>query len=63
MTFWRPPQADRVDVVAVELGVILGRGWPLPGVPDTARNRALRDDIRAAVAAMPPGVIPDVPSP
>lgn len=48
-------------VVAVELGVILGRGWPPPGVPDTAATRALRAAIAAAIAALPPGVIPDLP--
>jgi hypothetical protein len=54
---------DSGVVVAVEAGLILGRGWPPPGVPDTAAARALRDDIAASIAALPPGVIPDVPSP
>lgn len=55
-----PPLAN---AVAVELGVILGRPWPPPGVPDTTATRALHDDIVASVAALPAGIIPDVPSP
>ncbi len=61
MTGARPADSD--VVTAVELGVILRRGWPPAGVPDTAATRELRDQIAASIAAMPPGVIPDVPSP
>ena len=50
-------------MVAVETGLILGKPWPPPGVPDTPAARALRDQVAAAIAALPAGVIPDVPSP
>jgi hypothetical protein len=53
---------DSDVVIAVELGLILGRGWPPAGVPDTAEARALRDAIAVELAALPPGVIPDVPA-
>jgi hypothetical protein len=50
------------DAVEILLAVVLGRPWPPPGVPDTPASRALRDGIAADVAAMPPGMIVDVPS-
>lgn len=49
-------------VIAVARAVILAAPWPPPGVPDTAQARALRDQIAAEIAAMPPGIIPDLPS-
>lgn len=51
----------RPDPVAIELALILGRSWPPPGVPDTGAARALRDQIAADLAGLPPGVIPDIP--
>jgi hypothetical protein len=50
------------DVAAITTAVILGRAWPPPGVPDTAATRAVRDKVAADIAAMPPGVIPDIPA-
>ena len=50
------------DAVALLIAVVFGRPWPPPGVPDTPRNRALREEIIAEVDALPPGVIPDVPA-
>ena len=50
------------DAVAILLTVLSGRPWPPPGVPDTPRNRALRDETMADVEAMPPGMIVDVPA-
>lgn len=49
-------------VTAIQTALVLGKPWPPPGVPDTPANRAVRDEITAAIAAMPPGVTPDVPS-
>jgi hypothetical protein len=49
-------------VVAIETALILGLPWPPAGVRDTAETRAARDRIAASIAALPPGVIPDVPS-
>ena len=38
----------------------LGAGFP-PGVPDTPENRALFEQIKADIAAMPDGTVADVP--
>ena len=49
-------------VIAIETGIILSRPWPPAGVPDTPATRAMRDEIAAQIAGMPPGVIPEVPA-
>jgi hypothetical protein len=53
---------DSDVVIAIETGLILGKPWPPPGVPDDADTRGMRDEIAAAIAALPEGVAPDVPS-
>lgn len=48
--------------MALLLAYLLGRPYPPPDVPDTARNRALWAEITAAVDDLAcRGVIPDVP--
>jgi len=42
--------------------LLAGGGYPPPGVPDTAANRLLWEDIRADLATMKAaGIQPDVP--
>ena len=53
---------DSETVIAIQAGLILGKPWPPAGVADTAATRAMRDEIAAALAALPEGVAPDVPS-
>lgn len=49
------------DVVTTLAGAAaLGAGFP-PTVPDTPANRALFEQISAEIAAMPEGVMPDLP--
>ena len=49
-------------VIAIETGLVLGKPWPPPGVPDTPATRTLRDEIAGQIAALPEGVVPDIPS-
>jgi hypothetical protein len=54
--------AGHSDAVEILLAVVLGREYPPPGVEDTARNRALRDDLVRELADWPPGMIVEVPA-
>jgi hypothetical protein len=56
--------ADDRGAVAIKLTTAAGLGadFAAAGVPDTAENRALFARIKADVAKLPPGVIPDVPA-
>jgi hypothetical protein len=47
------------DAVAMEVAIVNGRGFADAGVADTPANRALWDEIAAAIAAEP--AAPDVP--
>jgi hypothetical protein len=40
---------------------INGDSFPPPGVEDTLRNRALRDEIGQDLDNLPPGVTPEIP--
>jgi hypothetical protein len=57
-----PGEGEVTPGVAVTLAgaAELGADFP-PGVPDTPGNRALFEEIRASIAAMPEGVSPDLP--
>jgi hypothetical protein len=53
--------AGHSDAVEILLAILNGEDYPPPGVPDTPGNRALWDATVADIAAMPPGMIVDVP--
>jgi len=57
-----PEQVEVDPEIAVVLAgaAALGGEFP-PGVPNTAGNRAAFSKIKAEIAAMPPGVMPDLP--
>lgn len=54
--------AGHSDAVEILMAAVLGGEYPPPGVPDTARNRALRDDLARELADWPPGMIVEVPA-
>ena len=52
--------ADSGVTITLTGAAALGGGFP-PGVPDTPGNRALFEQIKADIAAMPRGVVVDLP--
>ena len=54
--------AGHSDAVEILLAILRGEDYPPPGVDDTPRNRALRDDLVRELADWPPGIVIDVPA-
>lgn len=54
--------ADRAEIAVTLAGAAsLGGDFPA-SVPDTPANRALFEEIKASIAAMPEGVVVELPS-
>lgn len=53
-----------MELMAITMlrAIVSGARYPPDGIPDTPRNRKLWDQIKASVADLPPGVVPDIPA-